>query len=88
MPCAARGLSITAIFGRIVAGEMVDRDHHRHAELADVGDVAGEVGRAAPDRVDIAGGEIGLGDAAVHLQRADGGDDAPRRRGSARPGGI
>ena len=63
---------------------MVDGDHGRHAELLHVLDMAAEIGAALLHRLDILGAEIFLLDAAIHLQRPDGGDD--HRRGGLEPG--
>ena len=61
--------------GLAVRGEMVDRDHGRHAELADILDMAGEVDAAGLHRRDIFLAEVGAGDAAIIFERAYGGDD-------------
>ena len=74
--------------GLAVGGEMVDRDHGGHAELADILDMAGEVDAAGLDRRDILLGEIGLGDAAIIFERAHGRDDHRRGRAGARPAGT
>ena len=58
-------------------------DDRRHAELADVVDMAGEVGEAlppAPSRFSLP--ELVLGDAAMHLERAHRRDDRRRRPAS------
>ena len=67
-----------------VGGEVVDRDHHRHAELLHVLDVTAEVGAALLHRLDILGAEVFLRDAAIHLQGAHGGDDDRGSRLQAR----
>ena len=59
---------------------MVDGDHHRHAELAHVLDVAAEIGAALLHRLDVLLAEVFLLDAAIHLHGAHGGDDDRRRR--------
>ena len=51
------------------------RDDRRHAELAHVLDMAREVGEALLQRLDVLLAELVLGDAAMHLERAHGGDD-------------
>ena len=48
--------------------------------LLHVLDVAAEVVAALGDRADVLVLEVVLGDAAVHLERAHGGDDHGRRR--------
>src|SRR5690606_35922270 len=63
-----------------VGDEVVDPDDRRDAELTHVLDVAEQVDHALLDRFDVFLAEIGLGDAAVHLQRAHGGDDYHGRR--------
>ena len=62
-------------FGFGVAGEFVQGDDDGEAEFLQVLDVAGEVDDAARHGGDVFGGEVAAGDAAVHLERADGGDD-------------
>ena len=59
---------------------MVDGDHHRHAELLHVLDVAAEIGAALLDRLDVFLAEVFLLDAAIHLHGPHGGDDDRRRR--------
>ena len=54
---------------------MVDRDDRGHPVAAEVGEVAAEVGAAGLDRGDVLGVEVGAGDAAVVLERPDGGDE-------------
>ena len=58
-----------------VGGEAVDRDHRRDAELLDVLHVTLEVRHAGFERLEVFLLEIVLLHAAVHLERADGGDD-------------
>ena len=61
-----------------VGGEVVDADHRRHAELLHVLDMAAEIGAALLHRLDVLLAEVFLLHAAVHLERADGGDDDRR----------
>ena len=58
-----------------VAREAVDRDHHRHAVFLHVLDMALEIGETLLQAPQILLLEIVLGHAAMHLERADGGDD-------------
>ena len=63
----ARGLGDDVEFAVVVAAEMVDGDDDGQAELADIGDVAAEIGEARLHRCIILLAEIGLGDAALRL---------------------
>ena len=65
---------------------MIDRDHDRQPEFAQVLDMAGEVGDAFFDRLDVFRAERVARDAAVHFQRAHGGDDD--RAGRRQAGGT
>ena len=75
-----------------VGGEAVDGHDHRDAELAGVLDVLQQVGQALLQQLEVlllvglvqrlAGDDLGA--TAVHLEGADGGDDAPRSWGSGR----
>ena len=67
-------------FGWRIGREGVDRDDRWDAELLHVVDVPPEVRHALLQRVEIFLAEVGLGEAAVHLQRADGCDDHRRFR--------
>ncbi len=58
-----------------VGVEVVDRHHRRHAELVAVLDVALEVDHALAHGIDVGLTEVVLGHAAVHLERAHGGDE-------------
>ena len=59
-----------------VAGEAVDRHHHRHADICvTILDMPLEIGEALLQSVEVLLLEIVLGHAAMHLERADGGDD-------------
>jgi hypothetical protein len=63
-----------------IAEELIDRDHHRHAEFPHIADMAFEIGRAALDRTHVGFLEIFLGDAAVMLESANRGHDHRRGR--------
>ena len=54
-----------------IAGEMVDRHHHRHAEAFEVFDMAAQIGAARRHRRHILGAQISARHAAIHLERAD-----------------
>ncbi len=58
-----------------VGAEAVHRDDDVEAEFPGVGDVPFEIGEPSLQRSQILDAERGLGDAAVHLERARGGDD-------------
>ena len=64
---------------RRVAPEPVHRDHDRHAELAQVGDMPGQIGEAGLQRRKVLRGERVFGDAAVHFERSHRGDQHRRR---------
>ncbi len=64
--------------GLAVGAEAVDRDQRHDAELLHVLDVASEVRHADLERLEVFLLEILLLDAAVHLERADGGDQHGR----------
>ena len=57
-----------------VGGEAVDRDHRHDAEFLHVLDMALQIGHAGFERLEVLVLEVLFLDAAMHLQRADGGD--------------
>ena len=71
-------------FGVAVGREAVDRDHHRQPEFLHVLDVALQIGHAGFQRLQVFLFQIVLLDAAVHLERADGGDQHHAIGGQAR----
>ena len=69
-----------------IAGEMIHRDHNRHAEGFQILDMPSQIGAASLHRGDILGAEIGPRHPAIHLHRAHRGDkdnDARRDAGLA-----
>ena len=56
------------MLARGVGAEAVDRHHRRHAELAQIGEMAGEVGKAAFERRDVFLAQRVARHAAMHLQ--------------------
>ena len=62
-------------FGVGIGRETVDRDHRGQAELLHVLDVAAQIAEACVQRRKVFLLEIFLFDAAMHLERPDGGDD-------------
>src|SRR3546814_20667690 len=80
-----RSLGLGELLERLQLGvgvldEAVDGDHRRHAELLHVGNVAAEVRATLLDRVHVLVAQGILGDAAVHLQRAQIGRASCRAR--------
>ena len=63
------------MLARGVGAEAVDRHHRRHTELADIGEMAGEIGKALFERGDIFLAQRIERDAAMHLQRPHGRHD-------------
>jgi hypothetical protein len=88
VPSAAMRLAHGLDLGRRVGGEVVERHHRGQAELADVLDVAREVADAATDGFHILAPEVGLADAAVHLERSHRGDDDASIRGQPRQAAL
>ena len=66
-----------------IAEEVVDGDHDRNAKALEVLDMTAKVGAAGFDSGDIFGAEIGAGNTAIHLHRADSGDKDDRARRDA-----
>ena len=58
-----------------IGGKAVDRHHRRDAVALHVLHMAGQVLHAGRQRVEVLGAEVLPGDAAMHLERADGGHD-------------
>ena len=67
-------------FGFRVCDEVIDGNGNRHAELLHVFEMAAQVGTALLQGFDIFLLEIILGHTAMHLERADGGNDHRSRR--------
>ena len=72
------------VFAGGVSAEAVDRDDRRHAELADIGKMAGEIGKAFFECLDILLTQRIKSHAAMHLERAYCRHHHGRRRAEAR----